>query len=307
MSRIGLWWRAVRPFSFTVSVIPPILGALIASSENPGLKLNWLYFSLALIGCVIAHAGANLFSDYFDFKIEVDREGTFGGSGLLVEDLLKPRDIFFASLFSFFIASCIGVYFILTIPNGLTLLLIILVGGVLAFFYTAKPFALKYHALGDFAVFIAFGPAMTLGAYFVQAYRFSWSPVLYALPIAFLVDAILHSNNLRDIQNDKVIRIKTVAILLSENRAMIMYYGLVASAYVSTLILIVLKRMPWPALLTLLSVPLAVKLMNRVRHRNLLATGQFIIIDAATAQLHLVFGGLLLLSLIGHRFFIALS
>ena len=91
MTPISIWWRAVRPFSFTVSVIPPILGALIALLENPNLQFKWVHFFLTLIGCVMAHAGANLLSDYFDYKIGVDREGTFGSSGLLVEDTLEAR------------------------------------------------------------------------------------------------------------------------------------------------------------------------------------------------------------------------
>ena len=58
MGNVALWWRAARPFSFTVSVIPPILGALIAVLENPGLRLGWGPLALTLFGCVAAHAGA---------------------------------------------------------------------------------------------------------------------------------------------------------------------------------------------------------------------------------------------------------
>ena len=81
MPALALWCQAVRPFAFTVSVIPPILGALIALIENPGLNLDIFRFILAGIGCMSAHAGANLLSDFFDYRAEVDREGTFGSSG----------------------------------------------------------------------------------------------------------------------------------------------------------------------------------------------------------------------------------
>ncbi len=304
MSQAKLWWQASRPFSFTVSVIPPILGGLIAAMENPGIKINWLYFALALIGCVIAHAGANMIGDYFDFKKRVDREGTFGSSGVLISNLIEPKKVFMGSMVAYVIASSIGVYLAASIPNGFYLILIIILGAVLGIFYAAEPFSFKYHALGDLAVFISFGPAMTLGAYFIQVHRFSWTPVLYAIPVAFLVDAVLHSNNLRDIKNDSVVNIKTVAILIGERNAKLMYYGLVLSAYISVVVLIVVNGLPPVSLITMLSLPLALKLIRTVRQKNALPEQQFVMIDAATAQLHSVFSMLFLISLLVQHFVI---
>ena len=304
MSQVKLWWQASRPFSFTVSVLPPILGGLIAAMENPGIKINWLYFALALIGCVIAHAGANMIGDYFDFKKRVDREGTFGSSGVLISNLIEPKKVFIGSMVAYVIASSIGVYLAASIPNGLYLILIIVLGAVLGIFYAAGPFSFKYHALGDLAVFISFGPAMTLGAYFVQAHRFSWTPVLYAIPVAFLVDAVLHSNNLRDIKNDSVVNIKTVAILIGERNAKLMYYGLVLSAYISVVVLIVANGLPAVSLITLLSLPLALKLIRIVKQKNSMPEQQFVMIDAATAKLHSVFSMLFLISLLVQHFVI---
>ena len=212
MQAVSLWWRAVRPFSFTVSVLPPVLGALLAVMENAGLGLHWPHFFLTVVGCVVAHSASNLLSDYFDYTNRVDRDETFGSSRVLVEGAMTPRTILLGGLTCLLVAAGIGLYFVLAIPNGRFLIWLIVLGGVLAVFYTAKPFELKYNALGDVAVFIAFGSAMTLGAYFVQASRFSWGPVLYALPLAFLVDAVLHGNNLRDIEHDKHVDIKTSAV-----------------------------------------------------------------------------------------------
>ena len=72
MSQIALWWRAARPFAFTVSLIPPILGGLVAAVENPGLQFSLFSFILAGIGCMTAHGGANLLSDYYDFNTRIN-------------------------------------------------------------------------------------------------------------------------------------------------------------------------------------------------------------------------------------------
>lgn len=305
MAKASLWWRAVRPFSFTVSVVPPILGGIIAVLDNPGLHFNWFFFVLTLLGCVLAHAGANLLSDYFDYKTRVDRDGTFGSSGVLVEKLLRPEQVFRAAWLIFAAAGVIGLYLVLSIPNSLFLVALILLGGILGVFYTATPIAFKYRALGDVAVFLAFGSVMVLGAYYVQAHRFSWAPVLFAIPIALLVDAVLHGNNLRDIENDKAVHIKTLPIVLGEKLSKDLYYALIFGAYVSTVILIVLDGLPAISLLTFLSLPLALKLVRMVRDKEKLPTQQFAMIDAATAQFHTAFSVLLVLALLVQHFVIS--
>jgi len=297
MSQIAFWWRAVRPFAFTVSLIPPILGGLMALVENPGLKFSLFRFILAGIGCMTAHAGANLLSDYYDFKTRVDREGTFGSSGLLVDGIMSPDQILAGGWIALVLAGVIGAYLVLATPGGTFLIWLILIGGLLGVFYTARPFEFKYHALGDLAVFIAFGPAMVLGAYFVQAHHFSWKPVLYSIPIGLLVDAILHSNNLRDIVNDGVVNIKTVPILIGEKWAKIMYQALVFGAYFITLLLVVAGGLTAFALLVFVSLPLAVKVVNMVRHKESVPMERFAMIDAATAQVHLAFGLLMVIGL----------
>jgi len=79
MQKLKLYWRAARPFSFTVSIVPPILATAIAISENPYLEIKWFYLVLTILGCWLAHAGSNIFSDYFDFIKNVDRKDTLGG------------------------------------------------------------------------------------------------------------------------------------------------------------------------------------------------------------------------------------
>ena len=297
MSQIVLWWRAARPFAFTVSLIPPILGGLIAAVENPGLPFSLLRFILAGIGCMTAHAGANILSDYYDFRTRVDREGTFGSSGLLVAGIMSPEQMLRGGWVALTLAGVIGAYLVLTTPGGLFLVWLILIGGLLGVFYTAKPFEFKYHALGDLAVFISFGPAMVLGAYFVQAHHFSWKPLIYSIPIGLLVDAVLHSNNLRDIQNDGVVKIKTIPILIGEKWAKIMYQALVFGAYLITLLLVVAGGLTAFALLVFVSLPLAIKVVNMVRHKEKVPMERFAMIDAATAQVHLAFGLLMVIGL----------
>jgi 1,4-dihydroxy-2-naphthoate octaprenyltransferase len=83
-----------------------------------------------------------------------------------------------------------------------------------------------------------------------------------------------------------------------------MYYGLVLSSYASVVVLIVVNGLPTVSLITLLSLPLALKLIKIVKQKNSMPEQQFIMIDAATAQLHSVFSMLFLISLLVQHFVI---
>ena len=53
--------------------------------------------------------------------------------------------------------------------------------------------------LGEPIVFLFMGPVMVMGSYFVQVEELTRTAFLVSLPVAFIVTAILHCNNLRDI------------------------------------------------------------------------------------------------------------
>ena len=300
---ICLWWRAARPFSFTVSIFPPLIGTILAGYQIGFWKLSWINSIICVLGCLVAHGAANLLSDYFDYLKDVDRDETFGSSRVLVEKLLTPQQVLIGAVIGYLIAGSIGLYFIISITDGYSLIWLIALGAFLGIFYTAGPFEIKYHALGDIAVFIAFGSAMSLGAYFVQVGEFSWKPALYIVPLGFLVDAILHSNNIRDLNHDVEVGIKTLAVVIGERMAQKMYYFLIGAAYLVTLVLVVFVDLPKLSLLVFLSIPLAIKVVRKVQGKHEMLAKQFASIDAETAQFHALFAILLILGLVINYFY----
>jgi 1,4-dihydroxy-2-naphthoate octaprenyltransferase len=81
-------------------------------------------------------------------------------------------------------------------------------------------------ALGDLIIIITFGPITVLFAYLSQigsigtnqSYIFEviLKPLMYAVPLALNTEAILHSNNARDLAEDKKSGIVTLAIYLGK-------------------------------------------------------------------------------------------
>ena len=301
MSRLGLWWNATRPFAFPTSVIPAILGGLVAVIQD-GARLNGLHLILAAVGSAGFHASSNLLNDYFDFRKGVDREDTQGASrGMLVSGRMTPGEILVEALVLSAVAAAIAVYFFIVV--GPAVLPVVALGLLLGVGYTGAPVAFKYRALGDVTVFLAFGVGITVGSYVVQAGQLSWTPVYYGVPVGLLIWAILHANNLRDLDTDREAAITTLALLLGRRGSQAVYIALLALAYLSLVALVAAKLIVPTALVALLSLPLAVGAIRQMRagiaQSGNAMQGGLVTLDMRTAQLQMAFGLLLILGLLG--------
>lgn len=307
----GLWLMAARAYSFPASIIPVLFGSVLAVLLNPGLQFNFLNFFLCLFGCIFVHVGTNLINDIYDYEKGMDKEDKtlgipHGGSMVLSMGIVTIKQMKTGAFISLLIASLIGIY--LYMVAGVWILYLALFGLFSAIFYTAKPIALKYKALGDIQVIISFGLGMTLGAYIVQTHQFSYLPLVFAIPLGLLIDAILHSNNIRDINFDGKFGVKTLPILIGEKLSVKVYYGLILGAYLCVILFVALKMLPWFALLSLITLPLALKLVKMSdgfpveSHARFEYGTKHIMM---TAQLNMMFGLTLVIGLlISYLFFI---
>lgn len=253
METLRLWWRASRPFSFTASVVPVVVGTLLAADND---AFSWWLAALALAGSVFIHAGTNFINDYFDDRKGADSLESLGPAGLIQRGVVKARSVLFAGIFCFAAGSAIGL--VLVWATNIELLWLGVASVLAGFLYTGAPLHLAYIALGELTVFLFMGPVMVMGAYFVQTETWSTDAFLASLPIAFLVTAILHANNIRDIDSDRQVGKRTLATLIGRSRANVEMYVLLASAYVFLVLGVVLGAIPWPALIALVTIPGAI-------------------------------------------------
>ena len=285
-------WRATRAYSAPASVIPVLLGTALAARGYafPGhAHFDGLVFALTLLGAVLAHFGANVLNDYFDFVNGVDTRPEHGSGVLTGGQMTARQALWFGAALMAGAAAC-G---LLLLPGHATVVLpLALIGLGCAVLY---PAVLKRYALGDFLIILAFGLGLTLGAYGVQAGALSarqWLLVsLYAVPVCLLVDAILHANNLRDAPDDRAAHVRTLATLLPPNAAqalqIFLLFGPVAFAVAGVLC----HLLPVWSLATLLAVPLLISAYK---------TGSV----PGTAQTHLLFGLLYTASLLFRPVFV---
>lgn len=284
------FFKATRPFAFTATLVSVLVGAFLAP------QINFPLLVLTFLGVLFIHAGVNALNDLMDYKYGVDDWLVLGASRTLQDGLLTEREQ--TILVVVLLALGAGIGLLLAWLVGPWVLYIGLIGGILGVFYQIKPVGFKYRALGDPAVFFAFGPLLALGSYYVQTRQVSWLPFLAAVPIGLLVIGILHGNNFRDLVEDVQAGYRTVASFLGVKGSSIYYAALVALAYILVVVFVALKLLPWQTLLVLFTLPMAIKNIKLAQRPDYL---QFGMLDLFTAQLHLTFGLLFTLGLILSR------
>ena len=285
----------MKPQSFLISVMSVSVGTALAALAHP---IHWGDYFLTVLSVVFLHGGTNVINDYFDYKNKVDTSKVPGSYGnerrVLIQRLLSPSQVLLTGFILFACSLGIGIY--LTLAKGLIVFAIGAFGFLVGFFYSANPISFKYIALGEPAVFLMWGPLMVSGAYYVQANQFSLQTLWVSFPFGILVALVLLANNIRDIQYDSQVGIRTLATQLGERRAIQLYQFLMTVVYLWTALMVMTRQLsPW-SLLVLFSIPLALNLAQ-VLQRGIPKDA-----DARTAQLNTVFGTLLIIGLMMERF-----
>ncbi len=287
------YFVATRPWSFSMSVISVTLGTVIASGSA---AIDWLSFAAVVAAVVLVHAGGNVLNDYFDTKSRVDQPDTGTANYRphpLFAGLLSPRGVLVQAIALFALAGAIGIA--LAVFRTPLVLWIALPGALLTVFYTGWPFQLKYHALGELVVFLVWGPLQFQGAYAVQTGRLSSEALVASIPFGVLVALVLFANNIRDIDHDSRVGIRTIAILLGPRRSLIAFAGFMVCAYLYVLAAVATGAMPAWSLLVFLSLPTALGLLRQFRVSLPQAA------DALTAKLDTSFGVLFIVALLLDR------
>ncbi len=284
------WLLASRPWSFSMTLISVSVGAAIAAVDG---AFSWPLYLFTLFCMVLLHAATNLLNDYYDVLSGVDFNETSTAMYRphpLLEGRLESSWVKTVACVLYGIVAAAGIY--LAATRGWIVLVFGLIGVIASVSYTAPPFRYKYKGLGEFSVFLMWGPLMIEGSYFVQRQQLSESAFLVSLPFGALVALVLLVNNLRDMKHDLEKGIRTLPILIGHSNGIRLFLLLLISAYLSVFWMSFMGPLRIWSLMVLLSVPLAFRLLKQMV-RKIPFDG-----DAQTAKLDTAFGALLLTSLI---------
>jgi 1,4-dihydroxy-2-naphthoate octaprenyltransferase len=261
-----LWFKAARAPFLVVSLIPAVLGGVIAWKDG---IFDWTIFILTTIAIVFAHSAADFIDDYFDYKNGNlgNKEQQFHDSPLISGEI-TPNQVIWATIICLVPALGIGVYLFYLI--GLPVLLMAALGTFIVFFYTSPPFRLNYRGVGESALFLAFGPMIVFGVYYVLTQQFSWEPILLGIPLGIFTMNVGLVSNTFDYEDDIKSAKKTFPVRFGQaNAVRLLNWGTIL-AFGVVVIAAILKEVSLLALTILLLSFIAYKVSaDTTKYRDL--------------------------------------
>jgi 1,4-dihydroxy-2-naphthoate octaprenyltransferase len=234
---------------------------------------NWWLFLLTWIAMTAVLVATDLLNDYYDHVLKADDLNPVttpfsGGSRVIQEGLIAEKTIFRVAIALLVFASIIGLYLNFVL-DGVTILLLGLLGFFIVFFYTAPPVKLCYRGLGEIAQTIGYGPVMLFGAYFVQTRVLDPAIMLFAIPFTFIGLIVGMILSIPDYDADKKVKKNNLVIVLGKKRTVVLYGTMFALIYFSDAMLLYGKLIPLWSLVVFITVPLAVvSVVNALKNYN---------------------------------------
>jgi 1,4-dihydroxy-2-naphthoate octaprenyltransferase len=253
------WLKAARAPFLTVSAIPAGIGGAVAWAHG---QFDPLLFVLVMTGVVMAQSAADFFDDYFDYKdgAVANKNRQFHDSPLFLGRVTVSQ-VLWAGIGCAAIAAGIGVYLFTLV--GTPVVVLALLGAFFVIFYTAPPLRLNMRGCGEIVLFIGFGPAITLGVYYVLTSTIALEPLLAGIPVGLLTMNVGVVSNMFDVPDDRASGKNTLAVLVGQKRGLVLL-GLVSGlAYAVVIAAVLLNIFPAGTLGILLTLPLAWQTVRR--------------------------------------------
>lgn len=207
---MGKWIEAMRLRTLPVSISGVLAGTACAIMEY---SFSLVPALLCLLFAVLAQIASNFANEYYDFKKGVDRKGREGFRRGVTEGDISPTAMKYATFGTLAAAACVGCLMLFygswwLIPIGIGI-------GLFALAYSAGPYPLSHHGLGDVAVVLFFGVVpVTLTCYLQQG---SWDGLWLSLPVSVAVGLlaanVLIVNNYRDKEDDQEVGKRTTVVI----------------------------------------------------------------------------------------------
>lgn len=263
---LAIYIRETRPQFLILTPVCCLVGAAAAYWKTG--TLNLLYLIIALAGGLAAHAAVNVLNDYHDYVSGLDQHTTptpfSGGSGLLPAGILQAKSALVLGLLTLAITVAVGLYFL--IVRGFGLLLVGLPGILLIILYTR--YITRSPLLCLLAPGLGFGPCMVLGTSYVLQGTYDLNSLAASLIPGFLVSNLLLLNQFPDIEADRIAGRRHLLVLLGKSKCALVYSVLVLLTYTSIVLAVTTGLLPAPALIALVTLPLALKTVGGVLKNN---------------------------------------
>jgi 1,4-dihydroxy-2-naphthoate octaprenyltransferase len=258
---IRYWIEAMRLRTLPVSIAGVIAGTGCAILTGSFKAIPAL---LCLTFAILAQIAANFGNEYYDFKNGIDKKGRDGFRRGVTEGEIAPKAMKAATFITLGIAAAVGCAMLLYGPWWLIIAGILIMCFALA--YSAGPYPLSHHGLGDIAVIIFFGIVPVILTWYLQSSSWdSAGPVAAtSLTIGLLAANVLVVNNYRDMEDDAAVGKRTTAVIFGR-RVMSVAYLLSGLAGMAIMTPVWLMFPLWVLAIPLIYLTLHINTWHRLR------------------------------------------
>ena len=225
------WIEAMRLRTLPVSIAGVIAGTACAILSDSFKGIPAL---LCLTFAILAQIAANFANEYYDYKNGIDKKGRAGFRRSVTEGEIAPKAMKAATFITLGIAAAVGCALLIYGPWWLIIAGILIFCFALA--YSAGPYPLSHHGLGDIAVIIFFGIVPVVLTWYLQTS--SWDSVDIVIEtsvaIGLLAANVLVVNNYRDMEDDASVG-KCTTVVIFGRRIMSTVYLL--SGFIGMLVM----------------------------------------------------------------------
>ncbi len=210
MSKTGCWIEAMRLRTLPVS----LAGVIYAGALG---VLSWRFdvipWGMCVAFALLAQVASNFANEYYDFKAGLDKAGRVGPRRGVTEGDITPEAMKYATFGTLGVACLIGVALVamygqwwMYVAGVATAL------GVIA--YSAGPYPLSRHGLGEVAVVFFFGIVPVVLTYMLMGGPFGWWLLAAAVGMGLMGANVLVVNNYRDMDDDRAVGKRTLAVVI---------------------------------------------------------------------------------------------
>ena len=224
MKQLKIWIEAMRLRSLPVSISGVVMAIAIAAWQG---RFRWLPAVICLVFALLAQVTSNFANEYYDYKKGADKKGRVGPRRGVTEGDIKPttlRNVTYLTLVLTCLVGCCLIPLTTQFPYGGWML--IPAGALIAIFalaYSAGPYPLSYHGLGELTVFIFYGVIPVNLTYYVMAGCFDAYVMLASITIGFMGVNVLLINNYRDMDDDAEAGKNTAVVIFGRQLAAMAY------------------------------------------------------------------------------------
>jgi len=218
---IKLWIEGARLRTLPLAISPIAIGAGAASAAK---SFDLTLTLLALAVAMFLQIGVNFANDYSD-GIRGTDEHRVGPLRLTGSKSVRPQAVKFAAFLFFALAAVAGLVIVL-ITQQWWFIAVGVAAILAAWFYTGGKSPYGYSGLGEIAVFVFFGLVATYGTAFIQIRAFDLNALLGSMAAGFFASAVLMVNNIRDIDTDRHVGKRTLAVKVGKAGAKAIYFAL---------------------------------------------------------------------------------